>query len=48
MSLRHAVLAETDEWRISDVVCTSGPQDRPFEEAHEGDVDFIDRVAGTF
>lgn len=28
------VLAEGDGWRVADVVCTSGPQDRPFEERH--------------
>jgi AraC-like DNA-binding protein len=26
------VLAEGDGWRVADVVCTHGPQDRPFEE----------------
>jgi AraC-like DNA-binding protein len=29
------ILAEGDGWSVSDVVCTSGPQDRPFEERHE-------------
>src|SRR5271165_1659779 len=29
-------LAEGDGWTVSDVVCTSGPQDRPFEERHSG------------
>lgn len=47
MSLRQAVLAETDEWRISDVVCTSGPQDKPFEEAHK-EVSISLIAAGTF
>jgi AraC-like DNA-binding protein len=28
-------LAAASGWRISDVVCTSGPRDRPFEERHE-------------
>lgn len=28
------VLASGDGWRVADVVCTSGPQDRPFEERH--------------
>ncbi len=23
-------------WRVEDVVCTAGPQDRPFEEQHDG------------
>lgn len=28
------LLAHGDGWTVSDVVCTSGPQDRPFEERH--------------
>ena len=28
------VLAQGDSWIVEDVVCTSGPQDRPFEERH--------------
>ena len=28
------ILARGDDWSLSDVVCTSGPQDRPFEEQH--------------
>ena len=28
------VLARGDGWRVADVVCTTGPQDRPFEEQH--------------
>lgn len=28
------ILARGDGWRVADVVCTSGPQDRPFEEQH--------------
>jgi AraC-like DNA-binding protein len=27
-------LAQGEGWTVSDVVCTSGPQDRPFEERH--------------
>jgi AraC family transcriptional regulator len=27
-------LAEGDGWSVDDVLCTSGPQDRPFEERH--------------
>jgi AraC-like DNA-binding protein len=26
------VLAQGDRWRVTDVLCTSGPEDRPFEE----------------
>src|SRR5262249_2828028 len=29
-------LARGDGWKVQDVVCTSGPQDRPFEERHTG------------
>ncbi len=29
-------LASGDGWRVMDIVCTSGPQDRPFEERHGG------------
>ncbi len=28
------ILARGDGWTVADVVCTSGPQDRPFEERH--------------
>jgi AraC-like DNA-binding protein len=28
------ILAQGHGWTVSDVVCTSGPQDRPFEEQH--------------
>jgi AraC family transcriptional regulator len=28
------VIARGDGWTVADVVCTSGPQDRPFEERH--------------
>jgi AraC family transcriptional regulator len=28
------VLADGAGWRVADVVCTSGPQDHPFEEQH--------------
>ena len=29
------VLASGEGWTVADVVCTSGPQDRPFEESHD-------------
>jgi AraC family transcriptional regulator len=29
------ILAGGDGWTVADVVCTSGPQDRPYEERHE-------------
>ncbi|HEV7500251.1 MAG TPA: AraC family transcriptional regulator [Vicinamibacteria bacterium] len=31
---RARVLAGGEGWTVSDVVCTSGPRDRPFEERH--------------
>jgi len=40
-------LAKGDGWEISDVVCTSGPRDRSFEEAHSGaSVGIV--IAGSF
>jgi AraC family transcriptional regulator len=36
MALTSRVLASGTGWRVQDVVCTSGPHDRPFEERHEG------------
>ncbi|MGB8949374.1 MAG: hypothetical protein WCC05_10225, partial [Candidatus Sulfotelmatobacter sp.] len=29
-------IAHGNGWTVSDIVCTSGPQDRPFEERHTG------------
>jgi AraC-like DNA-binding protein len=29
------ILAAGDGWSVGDVVCTAGPQDRPFEEQHQ-------------
>jgi AraC family transcriptional regulator len=40
-------LAKGDGWSVSDVVCTSGPRDRPFEEQHSG-MSIALVVAGTF
>ena len=40
-------LAGGPGWTVSDVICTSGPQDRPFEERHSGfSVAVV--VCGTF
>jgi AraC family transcriptional regulator len=36
MALTSRVLASGTGWRVQDVVCTSGPHDRPFEERHDG------------
>ncbi|HEX4592857.1 MAG TPA: AraC family transcriptional regulator [Bryobacteraceae bacterium] len=40
-------LAQGDGWTVQDVVCTSGPQDRPFEELHSG-FSIAIVVAGSF
>jgi AraC-like DNA-binding protein len=32
--LTARVLAEGLDWSVSDMICTAGPQDRPFEERH--------------
>ncbi|HET7219046.1 MAG TPA: AraC family transcriptional regulator [Vicinamibacterales bacterium] len=40
-------LAAGDGWRVADVLCTSGPQDRPFEEQHtQFSIAIV--LAGTF
>ncbi len=36
MALTSRLLACGNGWRVDDVVCTSGPHDRPFEERHDG------------
>jgi AraC family transcriptional regulator len=41
------VLAHGAGWRVSDVRCTRGPQDRPFEEQHAG-FSIAVVLAGTF
>jgi AraC family transcriptional regulator len=46
-STASRVLACGAEWRIADVMCTSGPQDRPFEEQHTHYAIAI-VLAGTF
>lgn len=35
MVLTSRILASGCGWQVSDIVCTAGPQDRPFEEQHE-------------
>src|SRR5215208_2190214 len=40
-------LATGDGWSVTDVICTSGPRDRAFEEQH-GKVSVAVVVAGTF
>jgi AraC family transcriptional regulator len=41
------VIAHGAGWRVSDIVCTSGPQDRPFEELHD-EMSVALVLAGTF
>jgi AraC family transcriptional regulator len=41
------VLGQGEEWHVADVVCTCGPQDRPFEEQHPFFTVAV-VVAGTF
>jgi len=41
------LLARGDGWTVQDVICTSGPQDRPFEEKHSC-VSIAIVVAGSF
>ncbi len=40
-------LCQGREWRVSEYLCTAGPDDRPFEERH-ADVAIAAVVAGTF
>jgi AraC family transcriptional regulator len=45
--LRRRSVAEQPGWCVSEYVCTSGPQDRPFEERHErASIALV--TAGTF
>lgn len=41
------LLAQSTEWSVADLICTSGPQDRPFEEKHS-QVSIAIVLAGTF
>jgi AraC-like DNA-binding protein len=41
------VLARGEGWSVADLICTCGPQDRPFEEQHS-QVSIAIVVAGTF
>lgn len=33
---RSRTIASGDDWKVAEYVCTAGPDDRPFEEKHEG------------
>jgi AraC family transcriptional regulator len=41
------VLAEGQEWSLTEYICRAGPEDRPVEERHEW-VTIAAVVAGTF
>src|SRR5581483_3253570 len=45
--LRQRVLAQGEGWSVADVLCTSGPQDRSFEEQHS-QVSIVIVLAGSF
>jgi AraC family transcriptional regulator len=45
--LTSRVLASGPGWSVSDVICSAGPRDRPFEERHEA-VSIAAVTAGTF
>src|SRR5260370_34550041 len=45
--LTQRVLAQGDGWGVADVMCTSGPQDRSFEEQHSR-VSIVIVLAGRF
>ena len=47
MKLTSNVLASGPGWQVTDVVCTAGPNDRPFEEQH-GSVCIAAVSEGTF
>jgi AraC family transcriptional regulator len=47
MALRSRLLASGPGWQVHDVICDSGPHDRPFEEQHT-DVRIAAVMAGTF
>lgn len=47
MGVSTHTIASGEGWRVHDVICTHGPQDRPFEEQH-GSVSIAAVTAGTF
>ena len=36
MAVQSTIVAQGPGWRVTDVVCSSGPADKPFEEQHDG------------
>jgi len=47
MPITSKLLASGPGWRVNDFVCTSGPQDKPFEEQHDA-MSIAIVTAGTF
>jgi len=47
MPITSKLVASGPGWKVNDFVCTSGPQDRPFEEQHDA-VSMAIVTAGTF
>jgi AraC family transcriptional regulator len=47
MTFHWQILAEGAGWRVTDVICTAGPQDRSFEEQHSA-VTIAAVTEGTF
>lgn len=47
MTIAAHLLAAGDGWRVTDVICTAGPRDRPFEERH-AEVSIAVVSAGSF
>lgn len=47
MAMTATTLASGPGWRVNDVVCTSGPGDRPYEERHD-DICIAIVTSGTF
>jgi len=45
--IAHRALAAGEGWSVTDLVCTAGPGDRPFEERHTG-VSIAIVVSGSF
>jgi len=45
--LTQSLLAQGEDWSVADVLCTSGPQDRPFQEQHSR-VSIVIVLAGSF
>jgi hypothetical protein len=48
MALTTRILAAGPGWSVSDVVCTCGPRDRPYEEWHDDRMSIGAVMEGTF